>query len=66
MIDELVDAFEDLAEARRELAKMRGEYTGYSPSYHLDSWYEAESKARERVGRVLDEYIDSRIKGVLR
>jgi hypothetical protein len=52
-IDLLLTAFEDWLEARTELNQMKSEYTGYSPSYHLQSWIDMEDKAKNQVREAL-------------
>lgn len=56
-IEDLLTAFRDWIEADAELKQAQGEYTGYSPSYHLASWHEAADKARTKAGSALKEYI---------
>ena len=64
-IDDLLNALDDVAEAREELRQYQSEYTGYSPSYALQSWYEAEQHAKEKLIATLDAYIDERVSEAL-
>jgi hypothetical protein len=61
-MDKILRALDDYYEAKEELKQMQAEYTGYSPSYALQSWYSAEEKAKERLAAALDAYIDERVK----
>lgn len=61
LMKDLLQALGDVSEAKQELAQAQSEYTGYSPSYHLHSWHEAEEKAIDRMIVALDAYIDHRI-----
>lgn len=56
-IEDVLTAFRDWTEADAELKHMQGEYTGYSPGYHLASWYEAAQKAKDKAGKALADYI---------
>lgn len=56
-IEDVLTAFRDWVEADAELKQMQGEYTGYSPSYHLASWYEVAQKAKDKAGKALADYI---------
>lgn len=56
-LDKLMDAIDDYCAAHHELMQMRSEYTGYSPDYHLASWFEAEKKAKERIAKLLESYV---------
>lgn len=60
-VDDLFDALSDCVEAREELRQRRAEYTGYSPSWALASWIEAEEHAKQRLKQALDAYIDEKM-----
>ena len=62
----LLDAFAEYAEAKREHDRERESYQGYSWGYHGHSYVEnMENRARECMMK-LNEYIDSRVKAVIK
>lgn len=61
---QILSRLNDWLEARDQLSQMRSEYTGYSPSYHLHSWIDAEEKARNAFYDALGTFIDMRVKAL--